>query len=83
MIYAVYEDRNRSQQHIAMRCAAADDSCAMGQYVELTTDTLAQLRDPAMRDMLERLGRERQMGNYGIYFGNEATGRVLPLGEQP
>lgn len=83
MIYAVYEDRARAQQHIAMRCAAADDSRALGQYVELTTETLARLRDPAMREMLERLGRERQMGNYGIYFGNEATGRVLPLGEQP
>ncbi len=81
MIYAVYDDRAR--QHIAIRCAAADDSHAKGQYFALTAETLAHLRDPAMRDMLERLGRERQMGNYGIYFGNEVAGRILPLGEQP
>jgi hypothetical protein len=83
MIYAVYEDRARAQQHIAMRCVAADDRRTMGEYVELTADALVRLRDPAMREMLERLARERQMGNFGIYFGNEATGRVLPLGEQP
>ncbi len=81
MIYAVYDDR--AQQHIALRCAAADDSHALGQYLALTADVLAQLRDPAMREMLERLARERQMGNYGTYFGNAATGRVLPAGEQP
>lgn len=81
MIYAVYDDRAR--QHIAIRCAASDDRHATGQYLGLTAATLAHLRDPAMRDMLERLARERQMGNYGIYFGNEVTGRVLPLGEQP
>lgn len=83
MIYALYEDRARAEQHIAIRCAAADGSRAVGQYLELTAEVLARLRDPAMREMLERLARERQMGNYGIYFGNEATGRVLPLGEQP
>ena len=83
MIYAVYEDRARAQQHIAIRCAAADNSHIAGMFVELTADKLALLHDPAMREMLERLARERQMGNYGIYFGNEAAGRVLPLGEQP
>ena len=83
MIYAVYEDRAQARQVIALRCPWVQGAPSLGQFHPLTTQTLASVADPAQRDMLDRLARERAMGNYGIYFGNEAQGRVTPLGETP
>lgn len=83
MIYAVYEDRGQARQVIALRCPWVQGAPVQGQFYPLLPQTLTTLADPAQRDMLDRLARERAMGNYGIYFGNEAQGRVTPLGETP
>lgn len=81
-IYAVYEDVARGHQHIAFLCPAAQGRPAAGAMVELTAAGVADVTDPAMRLMLERLAAESRMGNYGIYFGNQEQGRVEHFGER-
>jgi flavin-dependent trigonelline monooxygenase, reductase component len=74
-IYAVYEDAGRGTQHIALRCRAVGEP-AKGAFVDLSRDGVADVTDPALRAMLERLAEESRMGNYGVYFGSHAAGRV-------
>lgn len=80
MIYAVYEDRAKGHQNIALRCPASDGAHAQGQFVAQGNAAIGALRDPALREMMLRLGRERAMGNYGIYYGDADQGRVMSLG---
>ena len=75
-IYAVYEDIAQGRQHIAFRCAAEQGQPRRGAFVDLTPAEMAEVTDPAMRTMLERLAEEARIGNYGIYFGDHQRGRV-------
>jgi len=81
-IYAVYEDVAQGRQHIAFRCAAETGRPACGAFVDLTSEGVAEVTDPAMRVMLERLADEARIGNYGIYFGTHEQGRVQRTGER-
>lgn len=81
-IYAVYEDVSNAKQHIAFRCAASHDKPRKGAFVDLSPDGVADVTDPAMRVMLERLAGEARLGNYGIYFGTHERGRVTRAGER-
>lgn len=81
-IYAVYEDVARGHQHIAFLCPAASARSGKGGFVELSAEGLADVTDPALRVMLERLAEESRMGTYGIYFGNQDRGRVESIGER-
>ncbi len=80
-IYAVYEDVARGHQHIAFRCPAAMGTPKRGSFVELTAAGVADVTDPAMRVMLERLAEESRVGNYGIYVGDQDQGRVAKVAE--
>ncbi|AZL60463.1 flavin reductase [Tabrizicola piscis] len=82
-IYAVYEDARLGTQHIALRCPAEPGQPVGGAYVELSRDGVADVTDPALRIMLERLADEARVGAYGIYFGTQETGRVQRLNEGP
>lgn len=75
-IYAVYEDAGLGTQHIALRCPAKPGRPAKGAFVDLTPEGMADITDPALRQMLQRLAEESRMGNYGIYFGTHEQGRV-------
>lgn len=75
-IYAVYEDSAQGTQHIALRCPARAAKPARGAFVELSRAGVADVTDPALRQMLERLADESRLGNYGIYFGTHEQGRV-------
>ena len=78
-IYSVFEDVAAAQQHIAFLCPCTGGSPAKGAFVELAADALDDVTDPALRTMLLRLSEETRVGNYGIYFGNQTTGRVAPV----
>ena len=80
-IYAVYEDAGLRTQHIALRCPASLGRTAKGAFVELTAEGVADVTDPALRQMLQRLAEESRMGNYGIYFGTHEQGRVQRIAE--
>ncbi len=78
-IYSVYEDVEAGLQHIAFLCPSNGGTPAQGCFVDLTPAGMDDVTDPAMRVMLERLADESRVGNYGIYFGNQNTGRVAPV----
>lgn len=80
-IYAVYEDAGLGTQHIALRCPAKAGRPAKGAFVDLTPEGMADITDPALRQMLQRLAEESRMGNYGIYFGTHEQGRVQRIAE--
>ncbi|MGV8986086.1 MAG: flavin reductase family protein [Cypionkella sp.] len=83
-IYAVFEDTARSHQHIAFRSTWTGGKPAKGAFVDLASDSLTDITDPALRVMLDRLAEETRHGNYGIYFGNQTAGRVAKVtGDQP
>lgn len=81
-VYAVYEDAKTGTQHLALRCpVGADCAPAAGGFVDLAPDAFADVTDPALRSMLQRLAEETRMGNYGTYFGTHEQGRVKRFAE--
>ena len=68
-------------RRIALRCPAVAARPARGAFVELSREGVADVTDPALRHMLERLADESRIGNYGIYFGNHQQGRVQRIAE--
>lgn len=80
LIYAVYEDVRRGLQHLAYLCPATRGRPVRGAgFVDLSPAGLADVSDPAMRSMLERLSEENRLGNHGIYSGNQDAGEVYRL----
>ena len=75
-IYSVYEDDARETQHISFLCQAGSDATSEGLFTELTKSTLMSIADPVICTMLERFATESRMGNFGVYFGNQVTGKI-------
>lgn len=78
-IYSVYEDDARETQHISFLCQAGSDHAAQGVFTQLSDSTLMDVADPAICTMLERFAAESRIGDFGVYFGNQASGRIRPL----
>lgn len=78
-IYSVYEDEARETQHISFLCQASEDTATKGRFYELSQATLKDVADPAISTMLERFAAESRMGNFGIYYGNQAAGEIRPM----
>lgn len=78
-IYSVYEDEARETQHISFLCQASGDAASQGMFTELSETTLMDIADPVICTMLERFAQESQMGNFGVYYGNQVSGEVRPL----
>lgn len=78
-IYSVYEDEARETQHISFLCQASEETASQGMFTELTETTLMDVADPVVCTMLERFAQESQMGNFGVYYGNQVSGEVRPL----
>ena len=78
-IYSVFEEETREHQHISFLCQAANGIPTQGSFTALTAATLKNVANPAVRTMLERFAAESRMGNYGIYYGNQSSGKVRPV----
>jgi len=78
-IYSIYQDQARKRQHIVFLCQADEGKPRHGLFTHVGPSTLANIADPAMRTMLERFIRESQLGNFGVYSGDEVSGEVTPL----
>jgi len=78
-IYSVFQDEAQKHQHISFLCQADNGEPVNGVFTEITSSTLMDVSDPAICTMLERFAAESQIGNFGVYFGNEVSGRVKPL----
>lgn len=78
-VYSVFEDPARKRQHISFLCQAAEGEPKKGSFVPLGQASLTDVSDPAIQTMLERFAEESELGNYGIYYGNQDRGEVRPI----
>jgi len=78
-IYSVYEDEARETQHISFLCQASGDTATQGTFTDLSPSTLMDIADPVVCTMLERFAGENRMGNFGVYYGNQVSGKVRPM----
>lgn len=79
-IYSVFEDEAREHQHISFLCQSAGGTPARGTFTQLSQTTLMDIADAAVCTMLERFANESRIGNFGVYYGNQTTGQVRPVG---
>ena len=78
-IYSVYDDEERETQHISFLCQASSEKTLQGSFIEITKENLSKITDQAVHTMLERFATESRMGNFGVYYGNQASGKVQPI----
>ncbi|MEM9127085.1 MAG: flavin reductase family protein [Pseudomonadota bacterium] len=78
-VYSVFQDDARKQQHISFLCQADSDAPQNGMFTDITPSTLMDVSDPAICTMLERFAAESQIGDFGVYYGNEVSGQVKPF----
>lgn len=78
-VYSVFEDVRHKRQHISFLCQTVEGSPEKGVFVPLSTAALDDVSNPATLTMLERFAEETKLGNYGIYYGDHATGEVRPM----
>lgn len=81
-VYSVYENRATHRQHIVYRCDAGYGTPTSGRFVPLDDLPLDRVPDSATRVLLGRFAAECALGNFSVYFGNEAAGRTHPLGKK-
>lgn len=81
-VYSVYDDRTSGRNHIVYRCDAGFGEPAQGRFVPLDALPLDRIADGPTRDIVRRFAAESALGNFSVYFGNEAAGRVHPLGRK-
>lgn len=72
-VYSVFEGTEKHQPHISFLCQAAQGEPAKGTFLELDTDTLDRVVDPALRSMLERFAAESNMDNHSVYDESNDT----------
>jgi len=73
-LYSVYEDRKAGCQHIVYRAFAGAGTPDAGRFVPVSD--LSALSGSATADILSRFAAESSLGNFGVYVGSEAAGRV-------
>jgi flavin reductase (DIM6/NTAB) family NADH-FMN oxidoreductase RutF len=78
-IYSVYEDRNAGTQQIVYRCSLDAGSPVNGELFALDALPADEIAKPAILDVLNRFSSESVLGNFGVYVGNEQSGKVHPL----
>ena len=79
-LFAVYEDPQSGVHNIVYRGEArAVDQHAKASLVPFREIPWNDIRDTAVRSMLERYVREREEDSFGVYVGDATAGRVKPL----
>ena len=81
-VYSVYEDRATGRNHIVYRCDAGFGDPAVGRFFPLADVPLDRIADSSTRDVVRRFAAESALGNFTVYFGNEASGRTHSLGKK-
>jgi len=81
-LFAVYEDQESGVHSIVYRGEArAADAHARASLVPFEDIPWDDIRDPALRSMIQRYVREREEDSFGVYVGDATSGRVRPLAE--
>jgi len=79
LLYSIYDDTRSSRQHIVYRASLGTGEIHDGRLFAILELPLAQIKDTAIRETLKRYQQETQLGNFGIYFGDQARGQVHAL----
>ena len=75
-VYSIFEDSARERQYISFLCKAEEGPSRRGKFEKLTDEALSQISDSAVASMLGRFANENSLGNYGVYVGNETSGKI-------
>jgi crotonobetainyl-CoA:carnitine CoA-transferase CaiB-like acyl-CoA transferase/flavin reductase (DIM6/NTAB) family NADH-FMN oxidoreductase RutF len=78
-LYAVYEDRASGTHGIFYHGVVSGNAPKGMIFVALNDLPLDRIRNEAERSMLQRYAKEFQHGAFGIYQGNETTGKVRQI----
>lgn len=79
-LFAVYEEPQTGTHSIVYRGEArAVEERARSSLVPFEDIPWGDIRDVAVRAMIERYVREREEDTFGVYVGDSKTGRVKPL----
>lgn len=79
-LFAVYEDPETGTHSIVYRGEArAAEERARSTFVPFAQIPWDEIRDTAVRSMIERYVREREEDAFGIYVGDTTKGLVRPL----
>lgn len=79
-IYSVYEDRKTGKQHLVYRCELGLGGIKTGQLFPVDALPLDNLVDAPTADILSRYASESVLGNFGMYVGDEQSGKVVSVG---
>ena len=78
-LFSVYSDRKTGRQHIVYRAALGPGNLRSGEFFAPRAVPFDQLDLPQTADLLRRFAQESELGNFGVYVGDETAGRVHPL----
>jgi len=76
LLYSVYEDTKTNRQNVVYRAVLGEGDPKSGRLFPIQAPPLAEIVDPAVRDIIKRYAQESTLGNFGVYFGNQEKGRV-------
>jgi flavin reductase (DIM6/NTAB) family NADH-FMN oxidoreductase RutF len=80
-IYSVYEDRKAGQQHIVYRCELGPGEVKSGQLFATDALPFDNVADAPTADILKRYAAESVLGNFGMYVGDERSGKIVSVGK--
>lgn len=76
LLYSVYENTKTNRQNVVYRAVLGEGDPKSGRLFPIQAPPLAEIVDPAVRDIIKRYAQESTLGNFGVYFGNQEKGRV-------
>lgn len=79
-LFSVYSSEADGRRHLVYRASASGAGpVAAGRFVPLEDIPACRFDTTATRDVMTRYAMERAQGRFGIYFGTETGGEILPV----
>ena len=75
-LYSVYEDKKDGRHHVVYRASADEGEPRAGRFVPLSQTGAHKFESSATADIVNRFAVESSLGHFGVFVGNETSGRV-------
>ncbi len=76
-VFSIYENTKNNNNYIFYRAfAESSDTKGLGEYVAIDSLVEQNFATPAMATMMNRYATESKNGFYGVYVGQEESGKV-------
>ncbi|MBB5574921.1 MULTISPECIES: flavin reductase family protein [Rhizobium] len=75
-LYSVYEGKSDGKQHIVYRAFASEGEPRNGSFLKPDSLAKTHFKTSSTADIVARFAVESQLGNFGVYFGDETVGTV-------